>query len=185
MDIDALLITHCAPTLARLKIGSLLCFHNLEKAEDFQDTIEKYNRKYNSKGLYFRILFACPKRTLLYVYRPGPVRAYMTQRSVIRFLKQYGYTADMSLDDMLTLLEKRFDEACCFPHEAGLFLGYPVEDVYGFIHHKGSHAKLCGEWKVYGNPQKAARLFNTFTRCRKYYSNRYSVGIKLEELIIA
>lgn len=40
MDIDALLITHCAPTLARLKIGSLLCFHNLEEAEDFQDTIE-------------------------------------------------------------------------------------------------------------------------------------------------
>lgn len=125
MDIDALLITHCAPTLARLKIGSLLCFHNLEKAEDFQDTIEKYNRKYNSKGLYFRILFACPKRTLLYVYRPGPVRAYMTQRSVICFLKQYGYTADMSLDDMLTLLEKRFDEACRFPMKRDCFSAIP------------------------------------------------------------
>jgi len=60
-----------------------------------------------------------------------------------------------------------------------------IEDVYGFIRNSGNHAKLCGEWKVYGDAQKAAEIFETYTRCRQDYINRFSVGIKLEELIVA
>ena len=91
----------------------------------------------------------------------------------------------MTLTDMLNKLKDRFSETGCFPHESGIFLGYPVEDVYGCIRNSGNHAKLCGEWKVYGDAQKAAEIFETYTRCRQDYINRFSVGIKLEELIVA
>ncbi len=41
-----------------------------------------------------------------------------------------------------------------FPHEIDVFLGYPCEDVRGFIRHGGQGYKLCGYWKVYGDPRE-------------------------------
>ena len=63
MNIDTLLIHYCAPTLARMKMGALLCFHRRGTIEEFQETVEKYNRRFNEKKLYFRILFSCPMYT--------------------------------------------------------------------------------------------------------------------------
>ena len=38
-----------------------------------------------------------------------------------------------------------------FPHEIGIFLGYPLADVAGFIRNKGRNCKCIGTWKVYGD----------------------------------
>ena len=73
MNIDHLLVTYCAPTLARLKMGALLCLHREGTMEEYEAIAAQYNKQYNSKGLYFRILYQCPQRTLLYVFRPEMV----------------------------------------------------------------------------------------------------------------
>lgn len=45
-----------------------------------------------------------------------------------------------------------------FPHEIGLFLGYPPEDVQGFLADPGGgRCKLCGHWKVYHDVEGARR----------------------------
>jgi hypothetical protein len=54
-----------------------------------------------------------------------------------------------------------------FPHEIGFFLGYPPPDVLGFIHHRGARCKLCGPWKVYGDVERAAALFEEYAGCRR------------------
>ena len=51
---------------------------------------------------------------------------------------------------MGTLIRRLQDEAE-FPHEIGLFLSYPPEDVQGFIDHHARDFKLSGLWKVYGD----------------------------------
>lgn len=38
-----------------------------------------------------------------------------------------------------------------FPHEMGLLLGYPIEDVVGFMEHSGKEYLYSGYWKVYEN----------------------------------
>lgn len=50
-----------------------------------------------------------------------------------------------------------------FPHELGLFLGYPAEDVRGFIDRK--QCKYIGLWKVYESDEEKARAI--CERCRK------------------
>ena len=62
-----------------------------------------------------------------------------------------------------------------FPHEVGLFLGYPPADVDGFMHRKDSY-KLCGLWKVYDDVEGAIRQF---ARCGRHeaYLRRYAQGI--------
>jgi hypothetical protein len=54
-----------------------------------------------------------------------------------------------------------------FPHEVGIFLGYPPEDVRGFVEQGGQNYKLCGYWKVYGDVEKAKKRFSQYTRCRE------------------
>jgi hypothetical protein len=49
----------------------------------------------------------------------------------------------------------------------GLFLGYPLDDVLGFIRHEGHGYKLCGVWKVYGDPERAKKQFRQYELCRE------------------
>ncbi|MDR0758852.1 MAG: DUF3793 family protein [Treponema sp.] len=54
-----------------------------------------------------------------------------------------------------------------FPHEVGIFLGYPADDVLGFVEHNGQNYKLCGYWKVYGDVERAKACFRQYDECRE------------------
>jgi hypothetical protein len=86
--------------------------------------------------------------------------------TVLAFLAARGYPSGASIFAVLDYLQKQF--SCeTFPHEVGFFLGYPAEDVLGFMKHKGENYKLCGYWKVYGNVKKAKEYFRRYDFCRE------------------
>lgn len=70
-----------------------------------------------------------------------------------QILSEVGYPNTDNLQVLLGCLKTRF----CgdFPHEIGLFLGYPSPDVRSFIHHDGKNYRFCYYWKVYHNEEKA------------------------------
>jgi hypothetical protein len=82
----------------------------------------------------------------------------------INFMKRMGYKDDFTLRDKLNLLSTRFNELC--PHEMGIFLGIPIEDVEGFIKHKGNGCLMCKYWKVYSNVKRAELLFDIYDETR-------------------
>ena len=63
---------------------------------------------------------------------------------------------------------RAYDE---FPHEIGLFLSYPPEDVKGFIEHHAADFKYAGLWKVYGDEQRARDLFENTSGARRSIAN--------------
>lgn len=67
-----------------------------------------------------------------------------------------------SLDDRIAYLLEKFRSG--LPHEVGLFLGYPPDDVQGFIQNGGRGSKLAGYWKVYGDETEAKRTFLRYRR---------------------
>ena len=79
-------------------------------------------------------------------------------------LSDYGY-ASRNVEDVIKRLKLRLYENPCFPHEIGLFLGYPAQDVKEFIINKGQNCKFCGVWKVYSNEQESIRIFERFKKC--------------------
>ena len=89
------------------------------------------------------------------------------------------------LDALLEHLSTRTQEQQDFPHEIGLFLGYPIEDVRGFIEQGGKDCKLSGYWKVYGDVQAARRLFRQFDRCRDTARGYVERGMTILELFAA
>ena len=54
-----------------------------------------------------------------------------------------------------------------FPHEIGLFLDYPPEDVRGFMEDRSAKSLAVGYWKVYGNVRKARRTFRRYRRAER------------------
>ncbi|MDR0569820.1 MAG: DUF3793 family protein [Clostridiales Family XIII bacterium] len=106
------------------------------------------------------------RRDLLFVYRPHLLSPALLRKPVPRALKALGYPVSGCLDDDLRALSRRLAKSSDFPHEIGFFLGYPPEDVLGFMRHGGRNYKLCGSWKVYGDVEKARALFSEFSNCK-------------------
>lgn len=185
VHIDDLLVFHCAPTLAGLKMAALVCIPHGNQDAEYKAMVCEYNLRYNSRGLYFTTLCTCKGRHLLYIYRKSEVTAYLESAQVKHFLKAFGYTQNDRFEESLAKLSHRFDSCAEFPHELGLFLGYPLADVQAFIRNKGAGAKLTGEWKVYSDVVFARREFTRYDLCRKVYVNMFNRGYSLERLVIA
>ena len=76
------------------------------------------------------------------------------------------------------------DESGEFPHEVGLFLSYPPEDVLGFILNKAYNHKCIGCWKVYGDEQEAKKQFARYDKCSHIYQRLFREGRSLWQLTV-
>ena len=98
-------------------------------------------------------------------------------------LNQEGYS-DRNSEYCLLELIRRLRGRKAFPHEIGLFLSYPPEDVRGFIRYGGSRSKLTGCWQVYGDAEAARKTFERFDKCTRIYCRRWSEGVPLTRLAV-
>lgn len=178
---DHLLAAHCAPALAGIKPASLVSCQRSQFPQ-LSRQLEEYRRAFAPKDVHFRILCACSKRYLLLVYRRRLLEQCLAQEKVVRLLEQFGYRREESLETKLDRLASRAAGQGGFPHEIGLFLGYPVEDVEGFIRYGGAGCKLCGCWKVYGDVPSASRQFARIARVCRTCVRRVEQGETLFEV---
>ena len=123
-------------------------------------------------------------RALIYVYRPSQLNKDFQDVGVCQLLAQQGYCTENCQQCVVRLIHKLRENAE-FPHEIGLFLGYPCEDVKRFIENKAARAKCVGCWKVYGDAEKAQRQFERFKKCTKVYQKQYANGRPLTKLTVS
>lgn len=94
--------------------------------------------------------------------------------------------SDINVQELATKvveeLKKSPEKLKAFPHEIGCFLGYPAEDVRGFIEDI-KPCKLVGTWKVYGNEEMAKHLFQIYEKCTYAYLEHFEKGMSLEQLV--
>ena len=183
--LSSVLVQQAAPTMAGLKSASLFSYA-IGPAEDLEAELEGWNRQYSAKGICTMVLGRCkarPERVLLYTYRPALLARSLSRPGSRELLAEYGYHASWSTRQCLQHLAGRVCPGCEFPHEIGLFLGYPPEDVAGFIGH--GTCKCVGCWKVYGDEESAKKTFRQYKACTEVYCNRMRMGATLRELIVA
>lgn len=172
---------HCSPAFAGIKPSNLLSYMTKDKAKA-KAQLEKLNTQLNGSGIYFKILCEYENRILILVYRPKKLGAYLNRPEISAFLKEYGYNGISDLDRCISLLAKRIRSGSGFPHEIGAFLGYPIDDIRGFICHKNVGCKYTGHWKVYANVEAAKEMFRKYDSCRNAVINRLSKGRTLTEM---
>lgn len=179
---DEVVIRHCAPTLASIKTGSLFT-SRFRSEEEMRKSLRTLNQRIRGRGLMVIPLRWRDGVGLIYLYRPSRLEQDLQQEDAARLLAEIGY-AGGSPAAQLRHLAGRLHEGEDFPHEIGLFLSYPPEDVDGFIRGE-CEAKYCGAWKVYGDVQAAQRVFDSYRRCTSSYMKRWQQGWSIEQLISA
>lgn len=181
--LEKYLIDHCAPTLASLKTANLFSFP-LKEESKWKEDFHKWKRLLKPLGIFLTILKKTDSSLLVYLYRIKNLYHDLENPITHRYLQEQGYE-NTSPQRALMQLKKRLVNNQEFPHEIGFFLGYPPEDVVGFISHCGQHSKYSGCWKVYGNQQQALRQFARYKRCREVYSRLWKEGRSVLQLTVA
>ena len=181
--LEQALIDYCSPTLARIKPAGLFTVA-CPDAACLACQVESVNALLAPKGLVLTVLRQKGERALLYLYRTAAMEATLRDEAVRGFLSACGYTG-FELAAALDTLRARLAAQEDFPHEIGVFLGYPLSDVIAFIENDGRNCLCCGCWKVYSNECAARRTFEQYRKCKQVYLRRYSEGCPLSRLAVA
>ena len=176
---EELIVRHCAPTLANLKTGSLFVCPITDRASFFS-SLRSLNELLVPKGLRALPLRIREYSALVYLYRPSRLKKDLEDPAAIKILQDHGYSC---YGKCLPKLIERVRASEEFPHEIGLFLGYPPEDVQGFLDHRP--CKCCGCWKVYGDENKAKKTFDLYKKCERVYCQQLARGIDIKRLTVA
>jgi len=177
------LIRHCAPTLAGIKTANLFTCPYRDR-KDLLSFIRQTNRKLIRKGLRVLPLRFTDEKALIYVYRPGKLSFDLSDSTAADILHKKGYCIG-NCEKCIGQLVRRLRREEEFPHEIGLFLGYPPEDVYGFMENKACNCKCVGCWKVYGDVDAAQKKFEQYKKCTQVYCDRWANGTDIERLTVA
>lgn len=184
MSFEESLIRNASPTLASIKTANLYSFR-FNSLEECLDTISRFNKMMNRKGIYIELVKNTGSFYLIYVYRKTHLLRAFEDEGIVNFLSEYGYSSEAGLQDKIDLLKTRLRGEKAFPHEIGVFLGYPLEDVKAFIEKKGNKCKLCGEWKVYHDEETARYLFCQYKHCRDMYIKEYKEGKRFGDMLVS
>lgn len=176
-------VEQCAPTLAGLKTGSLFSLRGFSPCSLISEICD-LNRKFRSSGLLLIPLKKTDDFALLYLYRPNCLKQDLQDPLAARILNRFGYSSSDTTHCILHLC-RRLREGSSFPHEIGLFLGYPPKDVEGFIWNPNCAFACKGCWKVYSEPDKAEKLFKRYRQCTACYLRRLKEGSSLERLLVS
>ena len=157
------LIDNCSPTLASLKTANLFNYR-YSSTDELNKAVERWNKELSGKGITVTVLRKRENTALIYVYRAKRLAKDFSRPGVERFMKCHGYE-NTDIDLCLEVLGGKLAKSELFPHEIGLFLGYPLGDVIGFIDNEGKNSRCTGCWKVYAPLRDSTSAELSTKRC--------------------
>ncbi len=179
---DNIIVENCSPTLAGLKTGNIFTIDK-DLIKDINEELRELNQLFTGKGLRAIPLKITDKNVMIYLYRPDKLRADLSSREAREILIQKGYSCNSIENDIVHLIQQIHCSGS-FPHEIGLFLGYPPVDVKGFMEDTRKGVKCVGYWKVYGDKEKAEKTFSCYRKCTEVYKKCLSGGRCLSQMIV-
>lgn len=160
--VETQLAIQCAPLITGIKISNLLIVSSAD-AENVPYVLRK-------TGLAFVRLSQMKNKVMFLLFRRKELGAYLQEMDVQQILQEYGYE-DLSFRGIIRIFAGHYqayvEKEAGFPHEMGLLLGYPVEDVRGFIVHKGQNFLYSGYWKVYADVAKKQEMFRQYEEAQR------------------
>ena len=176
--VELQVVLQCAPTLAGLKTSNLLII-----PKDQEDKVRFVLR--HSGLLGYRLVYD-RHRVIFLVFNKDMLISYLAKPEIKEFLSSYGYRTD-AFGYALRNFQNRYDSYVhkrdSFPHEMGVFLGYPLCDVVGFIQNGGDGFVLSGYWKVYKNATEAQKLFEKFDIVKDDMVRMVFKGYSLRDIV--
>lgn len=177
---ESILANHCAPVLMGTKLSNLISLSKAKLSFD-EALLKKYKDIFMAYGIAIEKLCECEASMLLLIYNEERLARYIQKSRIAKFLKDYGYKT-IELDQCLLTLKSKLRHFE-FPHEIGIFLGFPIDDVIGFIENEGQNYLYCRYWKVYARPESTKRTFELYDGLRTFVKTKLMEGYTIERLM--
>lgn len=176
------LVEILGPVLIGSKPAELLSFpkhdrNTFKKIEEIQRYIGKCKRvkyrlfKYKNDSI--KVLF----------YNPKALDRSLKECRNMKFLKSLGYPKEYELDTYIEFIVNKMIDGI-IPHEIGVFLGYPLKDIIGFIGHPSLKLTKISSWRVYGDPRLSDKRLDEFLDAKNKIK-RLLMSSKPEEVLIS
>jgi len=175
-ELEHALCVNCGITLAGIKPASLF---NIKK-ELIKD-IRAYKKMFLCRGVECRFIKLNGDKVLLYVFKRSSLEKILFNKEVGDFLRRYGYEYN-TVDEALKILVRKLRFEKAFPHEIGVFLGYALEDVKGFISSPTDGVCFTGYWKVYAHAEQKALMFARYRFCTVTLERKLKNGESLNRI---
>lgn len=181
-----ILAHYCVPTLLHQKPATLVCF-NKKSEQDKERIYRCFQSEAGQFACQCTILYENRSMVFLLIYQAELMDQMLFRNEVMEFMRLYGYymrntDSNAYLNHFINRYHDYWEKGATFPHELGIFLGYPLKDVEGFIINQGKNYLLSGFWKVYHDVPNALKTFETYRRLREEAINIIKAGYKLEDL---
>ena len=177
-ELETQLVLQCSPVLMKLKISNLLIVHKSNR--------EKVLSLFLETDITSYLIHECEEKATFLLYRRDDLEYYLRGDRVNELFSLLGYQ-EKSLIDILREFSKRYSiyksKKGSFPHEMGLLLGYPVDDVIGFIENQGQNYLYTGYWKVYSNLSNTMQLFEQYNQAKEKVVQMITQGLSVQNII--
>lgn len=177
-NIETQLALQCAPLITGLKVSNLLI---IPKGNE-----EVVKRILNRTGISFYRLIQTRTKTTFLLFRRNELEEFLSDENVKNVFIKAGYKS-LQIEKILRTFSLRYEAYMqgdkSFPHEMGLLLGYPVEDVVGFVENNGKNFLYSGYWKVYKNQKAKVKLFDKFKVAEETLIHLLSNGLSMSDII--
>ncbi len=170
MELMRYLLLQTSLVRAGVKPAEILTLNHCYRASETSDGYcVRQEEVLGRLGLPWRPLRCRENGTLTIFYDPELLLQTLSQPAVEKYLCRRGYAICDAPELWLQQLADRFKKDD-FPHEVGLFLGYPLKDVVGFISAR-SRMTYQGSWRIYGKKEPSLLLMNRFRKARMIAEN--------------
>ena len=161
------------------------CLFSLKREEDVFacQKVKNVCRDFKTEGKKIAVIVKDKEHSLYFVYDQKAVGDLCKNRDSICYLEQKGYPVEKGSAYILAELFSRLKNRKDFPHEIGLFLGYPLSDVIQFEKRKGNGCAYCGYWKVYSDVDNALELMKKYRDCRSFCKYSCQQGYSILETV--
>ncbi len=189
-NLEMEVVIHCAPLIKGIKLANLMTISDREQ--------ERIPFLLEGTGISYFFFPISKSKRFLYLYRAKWVCGYLNSMQISDFLKEHGYQIpslmaggdpEEQMKSYLRILSQRVimyhnRGKDSFPHEIGVFLGYPLSDVKGFLEDDGDGCICTGYWKVYGFEESKKNLFRRYNETREIAVREILDGRTLKEIAV-
>lgn len=175
-EIEHALCINCGVTLVGIKPASLFSIK-----EELIKNLRGYKRMFERRGVEVRFIKLNSNGLLVYVFKRKALEKILSNKENAEFLRGCGYEYT-GVDEALKILIERLRSNREFPHEIGVFLGYALEDVKGFISSPSKGVCFTGYWKVYAHAKEKAVMFSRYRFCTAAIERKLKSGQSLERI---
>lgn len=166
-DFSKWLIELLGPVILGAKAGEIISFPTF--APDYEQKMYYVKELFkDKKSIKYREIDMCGQCRKIFFYNPQKMDRVLSDSRIRKFLDILDYPRHEDSEAIFDYFIEKMHTSSEFPHEIGIFLGYPLKDVMGFMGYGSLKLTKTHAWKVYGDSRISDMVYKEIREARDF-----------------